>query len=465
MVSAAELASEIANGLRDHIPINIDEWITQCSRKLTMYKTQIDSIVPPHTASHRYQVQDDGIITPSLHVNCAPFPNLTKTEMTPKLKNAITSVFEFLTGSNKTRETRDDCTIFNRRYVCNTFLTPGVGNTTLPIIRVHNVMMLNANRENHENKLTSFISSIRDWRNPDITLSISNAIRYANGYEFNKLTTSFPLNCHLMDHKADEMSSEEIKPFLRYITDSTPERFGEDLWVSSREHAYVPGFNICTIFFTVCNLAGNIDAVITELQVGSNHNAIETIYSMLGKSRTAIDTFSGSVFQFFHKFSSIEASANILLGKQTRTRYYFANGFGESLRNNAKNILYFSEAISTIALPEETFRGTLLNDDSCQFTSPSCKIRFVYDRNRIRFTIEIVPINSEFDGMDTDNETLNTQEPLNNGDTACIDSGYRRVLDSSDIYSENAFHSIHGTLPIQSIAPTLLRILKLLELH
>ena len=459
MVSAAELASEIANGLRDHIPINIDEWITQCSRKLTMYKTQIDSVVPPHTAERMYRVKDDGTVTPSLHVNCAPFPNFAKTTMTPKLKNAIKLVFEFLTGSTNTHGTRDPYTICNRRYACNMFLTPGQNNTVLPILRVHNVMMLDSKRSNHTHKLMSFIAGIRDWRNPNITSSISSAIQYANGYEFSKLTKLPPFNCGLMESKADEISSEEIQPFLQYVTDSTPEKFGTDLWVSPSNHSEYD-----TIFFTVCDYTGKISAIVTNLRVYENHDAVKTIYSVLGEARSAIETFSGSVFQLFFKLANTNARAHVLIKQNTHITHELHNNFGGSLKHNARNTLKFSEAVCSIIFPEKQFSGYMINDNSCQFTTPECDLRFIYDENRTQFTVEIAPKGNGFDGMDTDSST-NEPKFIHNGDTAMIDEGYRTAFDTDELHDETVFASTRGRLPIESIAPTLLRILKLLELH
>ena len=459
MVSAAELASEIARGLRQHIPIDIDEWTTQCGRKLTTYKTQIDSIIPPHTAPHRYQVQDDGTVTPSLHVNCAPFPNLVKTEMNTELNTAIKKVFEFLTGSTNTHTTRNSFTICNQRYVCNTFLTPGPKNTVLPILRVHNVMMLDSKRGNHTQKLISFIAEIRDWRNPNITASISSAIQYANGYEFSKLTKPPPINCGLMDSKADEISSEEIRPFLQYVTDSTPIIFGTDLWVSPNNN---PEYD--TIFFTVCDHTGKISAIVTNLRVYENHNAVKTIYSMLSEARSAIETFSGSVFQLFFKFANTNARAYVCMEQNTRITHELHNNFGGSLKYNAKNTLKLSEAVCSIIFPEKQFNGYMINDNSCRFTTPECDLRFIYDENRTQFTVEIAPEGNEFDGMDTDSST-NEPKFIHNGDTAAIDEGYRTAFDTDELHDETVFASTRGNLPIRSIAPTLLRILKLLELR
>jgi hypothetical protein len=262
-----------------------------------------------------------------------------------------------------------------------------------------------------------------------------------------------------MESKADEISSEEIRPYLQYVTDSTPEKFGTDLWVSPNNH---PEYD--TIFFTVCDHTGKISAIVTNLRVYENHNAVKTIYSMLSEARTAIETFSGSVFHLFINFANTNARAHVLMEQNTHITHELHNNFGGSLKHDARNTLKFSEAVCSIIFPEKQFSGYMITDNSCQFTTPGCNLRFIYDENRTQFAVEIAPDGNEFTGMDTDSST-NEPKFILNRDTAAIDEGYRTAFDTDELHDETVFASTRGRLPIESIAPTLLRILKLLELR
>ena len=200
------------------------------------------------------------------------------------------------------------------------------------------------------------------------------------------------------------------------------------------------------------------------MRVYENHDAVKTIYSILSEARSAIETFSGSVFQLFFKFANTNARAHVLIEQNTHITHELHNNFGGGLRYNAVNTLKFSEAVCRIIFPKNNFGGYMINDNSCQFTTPECDLRFIYDENRTQFTVEIAPKGNEFAGMDTDSST-NTPKFIHNGDTAAIDEGYRTAFDAGELHDETVFASTRGRLPIESIAPTLLRILKLLELH
>jgi len=201
------------------------------------------------------------------------------------------------------------------------------------------------------------------------------------------------------------------------------------------------------------------------LRVYENHDAVKTIYSILSEARSAIETFSGSVFNLFFKFANIiNVRAHVLLKQNTHITHELHNNFGGSLKHNARNTLKFSEAVCKIIFPKNNFGGYMINDNSCQFTTPECDLRFIYDENRTQFTVEIAPKGNEFDEMDMDSST-NTPKFIHNGDTTAIDEGYRTAFDADELHDETVFASTRGRLPIESIAPTLLRILKLLELH